>query len=82
MSQSVEEILSPITQALVADGYQAVVSVGSDVISVTISATSSACEECLSPPEVIEPLIADLLSQAGRTERVDLVYPAEWHGSV
>ena len=81
MSATIEDLLSPISEALNADGYETAVTVGSGTVSVVIEATPSACAECLTPPEMLESLINDLLTGAGRTERVQLVYPAEWKGA-
>jgi hypothetical protein len=80
MTASIEDLLSPISEALKADGYETTLSVGSSTISIAIEATASACAECLSPPEVLEPLIKDLLASGGRTERLELVYPSAWKG--
>jgi len=81
MTARIEDLLSPISDALRADGYETAVTVGSTTISIAIEATPSACAECLTPPEVLEPLIKDLLASGGFTERVELVYPTEWKGA-
>lgn len=81
MTATIEDLLAPISQALEADGYLTAVTVTPGAISIAIEATEAACAECLSPPEVLEPMIRDVLGRGGRSERVDLVYPADWKGS-
>jgi hypothetical protein len=82
VTATIEELLAPISQALEADGFTTAVTATPGAISVSIEATPTACAECLSPPEVLEPLIQDILAGAGRSERVEVVYPAGWTGAV
>ncbi len=71
------EALEPIASTLAADGYELSVEEGPDrVLDVRITATENACEECLSPPHVILPIVEDLLEQEGLTPAgVNLRYP-------
>lgn len=80
---ALETTLQPVIIALEADGYEVAVSEDAGAVSFRISASADACEECLSPPEVLEPMITYLLRQDGReTTKVDLQYPPEWKGEV
>lgn len=70
------EALAPIVGALEADGYGAVVEQRGDAISIRITAGPDACEECLTPKRIMEPMIAHALRSAGFEQRVELEYPA------
>ena len=78
-SERATEALEPIASALAADGYELSVQAKAEhVFDVRITATENACEECLSPPSVIKPILEDLLEQAGMTpSEVTLRYPTD-----
>ena len=77
------EALSPLSQALAADGYELGVEVlDVHAVRLDIKATESACEECLVPKELFAAMAGKRLQDAsGATWAVEVVYPAEGHGS-
>ena len=77
MSSQFEAALNPVTSALEADGYSLVITEGPGVVRIEISAGPDACEECLSPRQIMEPVIKSLLLEAGLTHGVELKYPTE-----
>ena len=75
-------VLGPVIEALAADGYDTEISDHDDTITVQIMARADACSECLSPPEILKPIIAGLLHEAGVDKTVHVGYPPDWNGRV
>lgn len=71
--------LQPVSTALEADGYTLTVDGGDDeALRVRIAATDDACEECLAPKTVIQPMVEHLLEADGLAAHgVVLSYPGE-----
>ena len=71
--------LEPIAEALQADGYTLSVEDGDAAkLKVHIAATADACEECLAPKNVIQPMIEELLLTEGLgVDGVEVSYPDE-----
>jgi hypothetical protein len=74
---SIEEALRPLVVTLQADGYDAVIRANDEVVAFQITAGPEACEECLSPRAIMEPIITHALREAGFHQHLDLTYPAE-----
>jgi hypothetical protein len=77
---SFEIALAPAIGALRADGYDASVTLENEVVHFQITAGPDACEECLTPPTILEPMLTQLLREAGCNESVALRYPTGWKG--
>jgi hypothetical protein len=73
----VETALAPIVATLEADGYGAVVTESSGVVHFRVTAGPDACEDCLSPRDVMEPIIVNVLRRSGMPHRLELSYPDE-----
>jgi hypothetical protein len=72
--------LQPVVAALEADGYALRVEGDDDAgpLRVHIAATENACEECLAPKTVIQPMVEHLLEADGfGTDGLVLTYPNE-----
>ena len=71
--------LQPVSAALEADGYTLTVDGGDDeTLQIRIAATDDACEECLAPKTVIQPMVEHLLEADGlATKGIVLSYPGE-----
>ena len=67
------EGLESMQATLAADGYALEAREEGERVVVTIAATPEACEECLSPPEVLQAILARSL--AVPLEAVELHYP-------
>ena len=67
------EALQPLRLMLGADGYG--LDVTADPLEIRISATGSACPECLVPRTVMEPMIADMVQRSGLAGDYTLRYP-------
>ena len=82
-TMSPAEALSPLSQALAADGYELQVELlDTNAVRLDIKATESACEECLVPKELFAQMAGKRLQDAsGAQWNVEVVYPAEGHGS-
>jgi hypothetical protein len=76
------EILAPVIGALEADGYEPKIEARDGVVSFEVAAGPDACEECLSPPEILRQTIAHLLTQSGISDDIQIQYPAGWTGVV
>jgi hypothetical protein len=76
----IETILEPLIQALGADGYSVQTASSGGRVEFQITAEENACEECLIPPAILQPMVNQLLVNAGRSETVELRYPAGWTG--
>jgi hypothetical protein len=76
----IDTILQPLIQALGADGYSVQTSATDGRVEFKIIAGENACEECLIPPAILQPMVNQLLVNAGRSESVELRYPAGWTG--
>lgn len=70
--------LEPLIQMLGADGYGLDVFQDGNRLRLEIRATDDACEECLVPKTVMEPMIRDRLASSDHAEvDIVLVYPGE-----
>lgn len=75
---ALEEALEPVASTLAADGYKLTAARVDDDVVVRIAAGPDACEDCLSPRTVMEPMIRDLLACAGLGGMgLRLSYPGE-----
>jgi hypothetical protein len=75
MTPALRQALAPVVSALEADGYGAVVEEGSGIIYFRVTAGRNACEDCLSPRTIMEPMISHVLRTAGFAQRLELKYP-------
>lgn len=72
--------LRPFADALASDGYTISVWAAEDDsrLTVQIHATSDACEDCLAPRSVLQPMLESLLqAQEAFGGDVEIVYPAD-----
>jgi hypothetical protein len=76
MANNIVDALTPLIQALEADGYSAEIGEGAGVISFKIVAGPDACVDCLSPRVIMEPTIIHVLRQAGFDQALELSYPS------
>ena len=81
-TSGIEVVLRPIQVALEADGYAVEVTFDESTVSIGIVAGPEACEECLSPPSILEPIVRKLMDDAGWQQMVELRYPAAWSGNM
>ena len=79
MEKSARDALELITTTMANDGYALTVSEAAEgTLEVRIEALEDACEECLVPKTVMEPMIESLLAEGGVTpSRLTVAYPAE-----
>lgn len=76
--ERLEGALETIARMLAADGYELTSGLSDDVLDVQITAGPDACEDCLSPRTVLEPMIHDMLDAAGLGGySLRLTYPSE-----
>ncbi len=68
------EGLASLRTSLEADGYEIDVAEG-ERVAVVISATPTACAECLVPASLMVPILEHALKVPG--DRIDLTYPAD-----
>ena len=66
-----------LAQSLEADGYHMAIEGDESRISVVISATPQACEDCLVPKDLMRGILSNTLGVAGDT--IDITYPADLH---
>ena len=66
-----------LAQSLEADGYHMAIDGDESRISVVISATPEACEDCLVPKDLMRGILSNALGVAGNT--IDITYPADLH---
>ncbi len=66
-----------LAQSLEADGYHMAIEGDESRISVVISATPEACEDCLVPKDLMRGILSQALGVSGDT--IDITYPAELH---
>jgi len=78
---AVEAALSPVLETLAADGYEGTFAVVGNSLRLQISAGSEACEDCLSPKEIMSRIVAKALTNAGLELEVELRYPADVSGT-
>ena len=64
-----------LAQSLEADGYHMAIEGDESRISVVISATPEACEDCLVPKDLMRGILSNALGVAGDT--IDITYPAD-----
>lgn len=78
------DALAPLAETLGVDGYVMLVEVTrGGKMEIRIEATEKACEDCLVPPQVFNPLIQDLLHAEGIDySEFELHYPTGDHPSV
>lgn len=79
--RAVEAALSPVLDTLAADGYEGTFDVVGDTLRLQISAGSAACEDCLSPKEIMSRVVTKALAKAGLDLSVELLYPADASGT-
>ncbi len=73
---TVDQAVTPLRTALGADGYELHVEAEGSRMILRIVAGPEACEDCLVPPAVMEPMISQVLEDAGASGvEWDLVYP-------
>jgi hypothetical protein len=77
MSTQLESVLAPLVNALEADGYGAVIEESPGHVSFQIVAGPDACEECLSPPQIMTGIIESVLRQNGYQVELQLKYPVD-----
>jgi hypothetical protein len=65
--------LKDMQATLAADGYELDAREEGERVVVTIAATPEACEDCLSPPEIMRPILGKTL--AVPAEAIELHYP-------
>lgn len=72
-------VLEPVANALESDGYSLTVEdAQGGALRIRIAATPEACEDCLAPKAVIQPMIEQLLEADGLpTAGLKLAYPNE-----
>lgn len=76
----VAELLAPVAAGLRADGYQLDAAMGGNRLSLRVSATDDACEDCLVPKSVMEGVVRSSLRRQGvAVDDLDVVitYPAD-----
>lgn len=72
--------LEPITSTMEADGYGVQLQGDAEELTVRITATETACADCLAPRKVIEPMIETLMGDHGlKADTLTLIYPTEGH---
>jgi hypothetical protein len=72
----VEQGLAVIARALEADGYRLHVERADGRLGVRIEALAGACEDCLSPPSVLAPVLSTALDGLYGPDQIDITYPA------
>jgi len=72
---AIEAALQPFAEMLAADGYELHSRLEGEVVELKIVAGASACEECLVPRTVMEPIMSNALGEAGLSVEIDLRYP-------
>lgn len=77
MTSELQTVLAPLVNALEADGYGAVIEESPGLVSFEIVAGPDACEECLSPPQVMTGIIESVLRQNGYQVELRLKYPID-----
>jgi hypothetical protein len=70
-------VLEPVVSALEADGYAVAIEREANTLVLDITAGPEACEDCLSPRAVMEPIVQHLLRQAGYDLQINIQYPVE-----
>jgi hypothetical protein len=64
-----------LAQSLEADGYHMAIDEEGSRVSVVISATPEACEDCLVPKDLMRGILSQSLGISGET--IDITYPAD-----
>ena len=79
IADQVTTALDPIAESLAADGYRLeVADDGGSVVTIAVAATDEACEDCLVPKTVFQPMLETLLEQQGLEGiGIDLRYPVD-----
>ena len=64
-----------LAQSLEADGYQMAIDEDGARVSVVITASPEACEDCLVPKDLMRGILSQSLGISGDT--IDITYPAD-----
>jgi hypothetical protein len=64
-----------LAQSLEADGYRMAIDEADSRVSVIITATPEACEDCLVPKDLMRGILSQQLGISGET--IDITYPAD-----
>jgi hypothetical protein len=64
-----------LAQSLEADGYRMAIDEADSRVSVVITATPDACEDCLVPKDLMRGILSQSLGVDGDT--IDITYPAD-----
>ena len=73
----IEEKLTDLRAALVADGYRlSVTDVSSRALRLDIEALSDACPDCLVPSSVMETIVRAAIPDGERFTTLEITYPA------
>jgi hypothetical protein len=80
-SSDLDRRLKPLAQMLSADGYALSTSIDGDQVLLEITATATACEECLVPAEVISAMAVSYLEEDRATSvpSIRVRMPVEHH---
>lgn len=78
-ARTVEEALSDVRRALVADGYElAVHDLPGGTVRIQIKAGPHACAECLVPKDVMLEILRASLNGLPEVEPLELLYPGDF----
>jgi hypothetical protein len=66
-----------LAQSLEADGYHMAIDGDDARVSVVITATPQACEDCLVPKDLMRGILSQSLGVSGDT--IDITYPVDLH---
>jgi len=66
-----------LAQSLEADGYHMAIDGDESHVSVVITATPEACEDCLVPKDLMRGILSQALGVSGET--IDISYPVDQH---
>jgi hypothetical protein len=79
VARKVEEALSDLRRALVADGYELTVrDLPGGTVSIQIAAGPQACAECLVPKDVMLEILRASLNGLPEVGPLELLYPREF----
>lgn len=77
-SGELQRVLSPVSDALAADGYRLDSSLAGDTLSLRIFATAGACKDCLVPKGMMIGVVRSALRDGGVAVNgiaIELIYP-------
>lgn len=69
------ERIKPLAESLATDGYHLDVTEAGSRVSVVITATPEACEDCLVPKDFMRGILANALGADG--DSIDITYPKD-----